>query len=459
MGFPMHIEITTERSFEWQTQPKAAAIVQRLVREFSARSIAARQLCERMRRETGTRLADWVDFLAPPHDTVDLDELIEAGFALSDQDGTRVAEHMGGMFPTIRLDGQGWSLGIKVEAVADYLHSNEIGNATIVGAPYTALRMARVARESDAELWVVERHGQLGFTPHAVSMAEADAVLHHAEAFRCRRRRFKRDEDGFDHALEVINAAVADLGPGRACDLFFAAERGYWESRNRAGRLQKARQDRLGLGWGNHDHHTYRSGREHFAGLIRVFEALGLVCRERFYAGIDAGWGAQLLEHPASRVVVFADVDLAPDEVSADFAHSGLAPRRTLGTIGLWCKLHGEALLQAGMHHLEAQFDFDAARAQLQREGVPTMAPFTDFTFLRQAFTQGEMWSIEPDRLVTAQKAGLITDEQAEQFAKHGALGSHLEILERNQGYKGFNQTGISQIIHRTDPRRRTTAA
>jgi hypothetical protein len=28
-----------------------------------------------------------------------------------------------------------------------------------------------------------------------------------------------------------------------------------------------------------------------------------------------------------------------------------------------------------------------------------------------------------------------------------------LEILERNDGYKGFNQTGISEIITATDPR------
>src|SRR4029079_14863406 len=91
--------------------------------------------------------------------------------------------------------------------------------------------------------------------------------------------------------LQLINAAVADLGHSRACDLIFASERAYWESRNRAGRLQKARQDCLGLGWGNHDHHTYRSSREHFADLIRMFGAIGVLCREQFYAGIEAGWG------------------------------------------------------------------------------------------------------------------------------------------------------------------------
>ena len=35
-----------------------------------------------------------------------------------------------------------------------------------------------------------------------------------------------------------------------------------------------------------------------------------------------------------------------------------------------------------------------------------------------------------------------------------GARGSHLEILERNEGYKGFNQSCINDIILRTDPRR-----
>ena len=457
----MHAEMmsTAEQSFEWQMQPRAEELVHGLVAEFCMKSAAVRQLGERMLRETGTRFVDWVDFVAPPPGALDRGALMEAGFTFGDQDSTPVAEHAAGVFPTIRLDGRSWGLGVKVESVADYLNTNGISDAKVGGAPYAALRMARIAQQSDAELWIVERHGQSGFTPRDVSMAEASAVAYHAEAFRSRHRQFDRDEEGIEHALKVVHAAVADLGHGRACDLFFAAERAYWESRNRAGRLQKARQDRLGLGWGNHDHHTYRSSREQFAGLIRVFEVIGLSCRERFYAGIEAGWGAQLMEHPVCRIVVFADVDLSPEEVSGDFAHSGLAPRSSQGTLGLWCKLHGEALLQAGMHHLEAQFDFDAARAQLEREGVMTMAPFTDFAYLRQAFTQGDVWRVEPSRLAAARMAGFVTNEQAEKFAKDGALGSHLEILERNQGYKGFNRTGISQIIRRTDPRGETVAA
>jgi hypothetical protein len=214
----------------------------------------------------------------------------------------------------------------------------------------------------------------------------------------------------------------------------------------------------LGLGWGNHDHHTYRSSREHFKELIATLELLGLHCRERFYAGRDAGWGAQVMEHTALGIAVFADVDLSPDEISEDFAHAGLKPQERLGTIGLWCRLHGEAFLAAGMHHLEAQFDFDAVSQQLAELGVQRMAPFTDFPHLKQAFTVGDKWPVRPERIAALESSGALTREQAQAIADHGALGSHMEILERNDGYKGFNQTGISEIILQTDPRRATGA-
>ena len=35
-------------------------------------------------------------------------------------------------------------------------------------------------------------------------------------------------------------------------------------------RIQKRRQDLLGLGWANHDHHTFRSSRAHFADFPRT---------------------------------------------------------------------------------------------------------------------------------------------------------------------------------------------
>jgi hypothetical protein len=53
----------------------------------------------------------------------------------------------------------------------------------------------------------------------------------------------------------------------------------------------------------------------------------------------------------------------------------------------------------------------------------------------------------------TLLQAGLITREQCGKFVKEGALGSHLENLQRRGGFKGFNQKSVSVIITATDPR------
>jgi hypothetical protein len=363
------------------------------------------------------------------------------------------------MFPRIRvIQGDVNQLAIKVDSVADFLFAHGLSNVEIAGQPFSAVRKACVARDRSLEFLVVERHGSLAFEPLALKATEqatlAMLVSRHAEALLLRQRDFARDSEGFAFANRLIDAAIADLGTDRACDLFFKAERDYWLRRNRAGRIQYARQQTLGLGWANHDHHTYRSSRESFVSLIAFLEKLNFACRERFYAGREAGWGAQVIEHPTTGVTIFADVDLSPEELAQDFSHEPLPPRDELGTVGLWCALHGEAFLQAGMHHLECQFDFSATRDQLKQVGIETMPPFTDYPYLRQAFTRGEQWSVNPTRVQRLRQANKITNEQADLFLKQGAIGSHLEILQRDDGYKGFNQRGINEIISATDPRR-----
>ena len=82
------------------------------------------------------------------------------------------------------------------------------------------------------------------------------------------------------------------------------------------------------------------------------------------------------------------------------------------------------------------------------------MKPFTDLPYLKQAFTEGELWPVDAQRREAALAAGAITPQQAEQFRRDGVLGSHLEILQREEGYKGFNPSGINAIILATDPRR-----
>ena len=81
------------------------------------------------------------------------------------------------------------------------------------------------------------------------------------------------------------------------------------------------------------------------------------------------------------------------------------------------------------------------------------MKPFTDFSVLKQAFTQPEMWTVDRERLAPLIACGAITREQAETFATTGAAGSHLEILQRWEGFKGFNKAGVNAIIRETDAR------
>ncbi len=429
----------------WSPAPHAASWIKDRLDTFIQRSAFLQDFGTRLREETGTRLLDWTDRIFSKSTA----GLSTAGFR-EDVD-TSVWRHTDALLPAVTLGADG--LAIRVESVVDFLSAQGFDDRiSIVGDNGAAVRRACISEENGVRVSVIESHGSVAWDP-GKDAPLPNTVSRHLEAFRLRRRDFANNEDVFQHAETLILAAIDELGPDRACDLFFTAERGYWQCRNQAARVQWARQAALGLGWANHDHHTYRSSRAEFSQLVRLLELLGLECRERFYAGREAGWGAQVLEQPRARIVVFADVDLTADEVQEDFAHVPLRDRVELGTVGLWCRLHGEAFLQAGMHHLECQFDFDRAREQLAGQSVSTMAPFTDLPHLKQAFTKGEVWRVDEQRLASAVQTGAITSQQADEFRESGVLGSHLEILQRDDGYKGFNQSGISDIILATDPR------
>jgi hypothetical protein len=460
------------KQWNWQPQPQATALINDLLTKFFERCPAAAELAERMKTQTGTRFLDWIDTIQVPGSAELEDRLVATGFTHIPQltlrgdepaDKRAVAPrcyvHLGAIFPAVMLHAEPVGrVALKVDDVAEFLAVHSVPHVHgIHGEPLGQIRNACAFRstEGDAELVVVERHGYRGYSTEINHRQRSLAARWHLEQFRRRQRDWAEDEQGFAHAHALIDAAIKDIGRDWTCDIFFQAEREFWMRRNRAAQVQYARQQRLGLGWANHDHHTYRSSRKNFKHLVGVLEKLGFHCRERFYAGAEAGWGAQVLEQPVAGITIFADVDMSPEELLGDFPHEGLADRHDLGTIGLWCALHGEAFLQAGMHHLECQFDWHALKAQLESEAhIKTMEPFTTFPYLRQAFTEGERWSVNEARIQKLLDKGQITAQQAEMFRRDGAVGSHLENLERNDGFKGFNQQGVSSIIARTDPRR-----
>lgn len=447
-------------NFNWPLAYEAEALLSRHINAFLAANPTAARLAQRMHDETGTEFFEWTDhfILSQDHATA----LRDVGFVPEASDAPvdhTVHAHPHAMLPRVLLSVKARPsevppvLAIRPESLADFLARNNLAGEP-VGPPCSRYRVVTVSEEHGTVFQAVERLGYRGFLVTEPRPGFAEDVLKARELWRTRRRDFQQDDEAVRHAF-AVQARVLDLvGTEVACELFFAEEREFWMFRNRAGRVQKRRQDQLGLGWANHDHHTFRCSRRYFPDLVEFMENLGLAKRERFYAGAEAGWGAQVMEAPAVGIVVFADVDLLPAEVDEDYAAKRLPEAPQVGTVGLWCGLHGDSLLQAGMHHLEARFNHPLLREQLAAEGIATMKPFSDFPFLKQAFTEGEHWPVNPARVDTLLRKGLITPAQADGFIKNGAVGSHLENLERKGGFKGFNQKSVSAIISAVDPRK-----
>lgn len=443
--------------FDWEVHPELDKFVKDSVQKFISNNSFAKELSDSMMSKTSTRFVDWIDHIVFPQNVVSVEQLKELGLEeiqiVNKPEGSRVFKHMRSyLFPILISDGQETEIAIKPESLDDFLQV--LGLAIeIDGAPFSHLRKAELKKEGDYVLSAVERRGYDGFI-----VKDSDDVEQYLGALSlcyARQRHFETDNDGVDYTEKLVEEAVGLLDSGRLSDAFFRAERAYWQKKNRAGQVQKARQDSLGLGWGNHDHHTYRSSRMNFTRMIKIFERMGYKCREKYYAGEKAGWGAQILEHPVCNIVVFTDVDLLPEETTIDFAHVEFAEKEMImGTVGLWVGLHGESILQAGMHHLEARFEFEKLRTDLNSAGVEVMPPFSHFDFLKQAFTKGEIWPVEKKRLDKLLQYSYITQKQHDDFLQNGAIGSHMENLERDQGFKGFNRTSVTKIIMETDPRK-----
>ncbi len=442
--------------FNWATFPDVEAFLLGLVEDFSASHNRAGELAGSIEWGTSTKFLDWIDHMVLPESSVDEGELAFMGFVEDGEAetmyGARCFRHHGStLFPILLRQGDLTELAIGVEDL-DAFRDRHIKQAEVLGDPFAPYRWLGIAKERQRLLTVIERRGYGGFALE--DAYDVDEYVVALNAFSDRLREFPSDAEGLEHTRELVEAQLEDLAVDRAADAWFRAEREFWQSTNTAAQAQRARQDALGLGWANHDHQAYRCSREHYRATVTILELLGLRRREAYYAGHQAGWGAQVMENPAGPFVVFCDVDMAPEEKDVDFATEGLPPRDELGSIGLWVGLHGESMLQSGIHHLACRFVFERIVQDMDSRGHPSMEPFSTFPFLKQAFTVAEPWAVDQGRAKDLLEQGLISSEQFEGFGELGAIGSHLELIERSEGFKGFNQDSVSTIIEATDPRR-----
>lgn len=438
----------------WAPQPAAEALLGQALAEALGRSPRLQSLADRLRAACGVRLRDLVDHLA-------LDDTARRDFAAVgwSRTGSGVLEHHQGHFPAI-IDGASGRVRVvlRVENLEELLHALDL-DAEIRGEPRAPLRMAQLFSEGTVDVGAVERNGGPGFEVTRVDDGLLTAATIHAQLFALRRRGFPTTEQGFEHVEFLVRSAVDDLGPHLACHLFFAAERQTWAASCTAATVQEGRQRTAGIGWANVDHHTFDSSRPWFRRTVALLELLGYQCRELFYAGDQAGWGSQILEQPVLRSTIFADIDLAPHEVDIDFAHMDLEPLDRHRRAGLWCALHGESVLEGGLNHVAGLYDQRLLRAQLVERGITMMAPFSDLPHLYQELTVGQLRPVDPARVDQLELEGHIDAGSAARFRAVGALATHLENLERNDGFKGFNQPGIDGVLRVIDPRREAVEA
>jgi len=451
-------ELLFPSEFDWGVYPQVEKFLNDQIDIFLEHNSVASKLSARMHKETSTFFFDWVDHIILPEKKVTQNDLETLGFqevdGLEAPQGSQIFILPGATyFPVMLSINAATEIALKPERLAHFIQMTG-ENLKVEGGVLAPYRKAIVSSQGDYIFSAVERRGYNGFIVRE-EVKDAEEYSKAMEAFCCRQRLFETDKEGIKATLELVKRFLRNLKKERVADAFFRSERLYWERQNRAGYIQKGRQDRLGLGYGNHDHHTYRNSRENFSQVIEILETLGFVSREQFFAGEKAGWGAQVLEHPVCNFAVFADVDISKEEKEQDFAHQKISDRDDLKTVGLWVALHGESMLSAGLHHIAARLVFEKATSDLEASHVEMLRPFSYFPFLKQAFSEVERREVRKERLDRLLNKK-INKEQYNKFLEEGAISSHLENIQRNQGFKGFNQDSVSAIITATDPRAAT---
>lgn len=442
--------------FHWECHSDARKFLMDILQDCYSANPVIYHLDESLRERTSTSLFSWVD-----HFVVDFSKNIEkdlekCGFEQEAATSAyRVFTHPGARLPSVvvrdEYEQPTSGIALKVDRISDFLMTHNV-TANIEGTCLSEYRRCCVSEENGISLWVVERRGTRSMEPSNQQSSYIQDYLEGMEKWQSRPRDRSDDSEAVHITIELAEQLISVVGLDTAAWMVLDCERKYWQSRNHAGQLQFSRQNSQGLGWANQLCHVFRSSRKHFTMLVRLFETLGFHCREKMYAGAEAGWGAQVMENSNSGLEVLLEVDLAVDEIDIEFSHHELPELENLGLVGLWCALHGESLLQAGMHRLDSGILNENVWKDSQKTGIAMLEPLHESEQLIQGWTKGEIWGVDPKRVQVLVQNGQINPAQAEYFLANGAIGSHLETLECKEGYKGFEKNSLSAFIKQTHP-------
>lgn len=426
---------------DFNTFPETERYVDDLVQEVCERNEDVQRFADRVRTHTATRLRDWVESFTLSGAL--LYRVEELGYRLqATLYGQKLYTHPRGVFPALRIYpgpvpvARGLTIQVESLSVFRYLsgYFGEIDGTP--GSPYSRILLSD---KGGVLLFAAERNANV-WMPVDLEYGELHDLLEAHHLMMQRRRLFEAEEEPWKPTERLIHRVLGLVGSEPCASLFLEQERRFWEARNTSARFLKTQQDRLGLGWGNHDHHTFRCRRPNFFPFVRLLEQMGFARRESFRVPSPASpaWGVLILEHPGIGAVVSADTDVLDGELERNFGGEPLETASSPGTIGLWTGLHGDSIFEAGMHHLGARYNYDALRQSLKTVEIEIMEPFTDLPHLRQAYVHGERWMVPQRHLSELQSSGDADPAALEKIRTHGILGSFLECTHRSAGYRGF---------------------
>jgi hypothetical protein len=326
------------------------------------------------------------------------------------------------------VEAADFEIAFRVECVERFLAASGI-EARISGAAHGPYRHARIFQAGEVSFAVVERRGWAEHAPPALGERKLRRARLHQQIFRTRRRQFQSEARAIAHTMRLAEAAAADLGGAWAGALFLRAEREYWLAQCLPALRQHQRQLAAGVGWCSVNCHAYACSREHYADARRILEMLGHACVGVVRAHDGANWGAQVMDASATAAAPYTMlcVDLAGHERTL-IGGAALSPLTWLGPPGLWCGLHGESLLEAGLCCVSAAYELASVDPETAFEARPNgegrARPL-------RAIMHGEQRAVDPRRVATLERARYIPRAHAEAHSLSGAVGAQFEIIQR----------------------------
>lgn len=130
--------------------------------------------------------------------------------------------------------------------------------------------------------------------------------------------------------------------------------------------------------------------------------------------------------------MIVAHFDLAPYEAVREVLN-GASPQLTWhGLPGLWCALHGESILDAGLHGLTARYD-GAWAHRLMTNDIATDQQWNGVRDRRHGvLTCWEHRPVSPGRADALEREGYLPKLQTENYRLLGAGASYFSVLSNN---------------------------